>query len=101
MAFFSSPLRYDWTYAEGAPRRDRRFWSYFGTQARGTTVIRTGGVWASVPNPTTDTTEAADLILFPDGHTKPAVLLGGHVTPITTDIATELTAQGYGDQVTL
>ena len=88
-----------WTFAEGdIPHKDRGFWSRFGG-TRGTSVVRTGGVWASVQHPTTDQMNAADLITFPDGRRDRAVLLGGHVSPVTQAIADELTAQGFGAHV--
>lgn len=87
-----------WTFAEAAPRKDQAFWSRFGG-TRGSSAIRTGGVWASVQNPTQAQMDAADLITFPNGERDRAVLRGGHVSPITQVIADELTTQGFGAHV--
>lgn len=102
MPTFVSPTSAQWSFAEspGLKRDERDFWGHYGAQLRGITVLRTGGVWASVSNPTTAQIEAADLIVAPNGTYQRAVLLGGHESPVTAATATELTAAGYGAYLT-
>lgn len=95
MPLFSTPYTIQWTFAEGVRTpSDKRFWSHY-QGGRGQTVIRTGGVYRTVSNPTQADIDAADLIRDANGELTPAVFLGGHVHPVTDAIAAELTAAGY------
>lgn len=97
MPTFEPPLASRWSFAEGS-RLDpssRRFWSHFGLQPRGQTVIRTSSAWATVENPTQAQLSAADSIRDTTGDVVPAVFRGGHVYTVTSAIATELTNAGY------
>lgn len=95
MPIFSPPYEIEWTFAEGVRSpSDKRFWSHV-KGGRGHTVIRTGGVYRTVSNPSHTELEAADDIRAANGELVKAVFLGGHVHQVTSDIADELAAAGY------
>lgn len=100
MPVFTPPTRSDWTYADGAPERDRQFWGHFGPQPRGRSVIKIDGVWTIVDTPTNAQIVTATPIVNPYGETVPGALLGGHVTPVTDIVAAELTSAGLGAYLT-
>ena len=100
MATFAPPTQNVWLLGEGSPPQDRRFWNHFGPQPRGRSVLKTGGVWATVDNPTQEQIAAADLITDPLGYKVPGVFLGGHVAEVTATVATELTSAGYAAYLT-
>lgn len=102
MPTFVGPTRQDWTFAQGqdlAPG-ERRFWSYFGTQPRGRSALKTAGVWALVDVPSLGQVDAADRITNVAGESVPGVLMGGHIHEVTQKVADELTADGLGAYVT-
>lgn len=99
MATFTPPLRTDWTFAEGAPRRDKDFWAHFGTQPRGRSVLKIDGVWTTVDWPTVSQCNDATPIIDVHGESVPGVFMGGHEHPITETVRLELVAAGYGSYI--
>ena len=96
MPTFSPPSEHEGTFARGqVGRPERRFWSYYQAVPRGMTVIKTGGVYRTVPAPDQLQLEAADLITDPDGTQRRGYFLGGHIYAVTDTIALELIAAGY------
>lgn len=95
MPTFSPPTRNDRLLATGATRSERRFWSRFGLQPTGQTVIRESGVWSTISYPTQTRLDAADDIRDANGEVVPGYFLGGHVYTVSSAIATELTDAGY------
>lgn len=102
MPLFTPPvvLENPYTVAEGANGQPvtplmRRAFQWYGPGPVGHTVIRTGGIYATVPHPSTDQIKAADTITGPDGQPIRAVFRGGHVHVVTDAVAAELTAAGY------
>lgn len=57
---------------------------HFKSRARGRTVLKTAGVYATVDNPTQEQLDAAT-----------EVYLGGHVYTVSDAVATALAAAGY------
>lgn len=100
-ATFEGPVAYDWTFADGARSPgERRYWSYFGTQPRGRSLLKIAGVWTVVDFPSTTQINDADTIVDINGQTVPGYLAGGHVHTVTDAIAAELTEAGYGGYIT-
>lgn len=95
-AIFEPPVAYDWTFADGATKPgERRYWTYYGTQPRGRSVLKTAGVWTVVDLPTTAQIRTANTIVDINGQTVPGYLAGGHVHTVTDLVATELVADGF------
>lgn len=96
MPVFTPPLRLEWTFADGvsAPS-DKRFWSHFGPQPRGRSVIKIAGVWTTVDVPTSDQVSQATPIVDTHGYSVPGAFIGGHEYEVTATVAAELTAAGY------
>ena len=84
MPTFTPPVD---NYGNDGPQEP--LWVWFVHFDRGVSVLETGGVYATVPFPTTDQINAAD-----------TVYLGGHIYDISSDEAAALTAAGYGDNIT-
>ena len=63
--------------------------------SRGRSVLKTGGTYRTVDNPTDAQLAACDTVLWPDGTIRPEYYLGGHVTEVTAAQAAALTAAGY------
>jgi hypothetical protein len=95
---FTPPTRSDWTFADGVGRRDpsaRRFWSHYGAQPRGRSVLKIAGVWTTLDYPTTDQVNAATAIVNTQGERVPGAFIGGHEYDITDAVEAELIAAGY------
>lgn len=97
---FTPPTRQDWTFAEGQPLGERRFWSFFGPQPRGRSVLKIAGVWTTVDNPTVSQCNNATRIIDTHGESVPGCFMGGHEHPVTAAVSTELTAAGYEENLT-
>jgi hypothetical protein len=69
------------------PGRPEELW--FVKQKIGKTVLKNGGVWRTVMTPQEDYMATCEV-----------VLRGGYVHHITDELATELTAAGYGEYIT-
>jgi hypothetical protein len=69
------------------PGRPEELW--FVKQKIGKTVLKKDGVWRTVMTPQEDYMATCEV-----------VLRGGYVNHITNELATELTAAGYGDYIT-
>lgn len=95
MSVFTPPQRTDWTFAEGAPRHDRRFWGHFGTQPRGRSVLKINGTWTTIDWPSVSQCNAATPIVDVHGESVPGCFMGGRTYSITETVAAELVAAGY------
>lgn len=94
---FEPPVAGRWTFADGARNPgERRYWSYYGLQSRGRSVLKIAGTWTVMDLPTTTQINATDRIVNTHGETVPGYLAGGHITPVTPTVAAELTAAGLG-----
>ena len=66
-----------------------RLWRHFGPRGpRGRSVLKINGTYATFDYPTQDQIDSAS-----------EVYLGGHIYTISSDVATALTAAGYGDRI--
>lgn len=96
-SIFEGPVVNDWSFADGARTEgERRYWSYYGLQPRGQSVLKVGGTWTVLSLPSSAQIEAADTIVDINGQTRPGYLEGGHVHTVTDLVASELTADGLG-----
>lgn len=100
MPVFTPPTRTDWSFAEGQRPPEARFWAHFGTQPRGRSVIKIDGTWTTVDWPTMSQVSNATRIIDVNGESVPGAFLGGHIAQITDAVAAELTAAGYGANIT-
>jgi hypothetical protein len=73
-----------WVNAESPPLA-RRLFRYYGPTNRGRSVLRIGGVYRTVDNPSQDLLATAS-----------EVYLGGHVYVVDDTTAAALSAAGYG-----
>lgn len=96
MPTLTTPTTNDRLLAGGRTPSERRFWSHFGPQPTGQTLIKESGVWSAVSYPLQSRLAAADQIRDATGELVRGYFLGGHVHTITSTIATELTAAGFG-----
>lgn len=95
---FTPPTHEAWTFAQGAnlDPGERRFWSYFGGQPRGKSVVKTGGSYVLTVTPSQDVIDAADRRVDPTtGEVVPAVFLGGHEYVVSDAEAAALELAGY------
>lgn len=100
MPTLSTPTVNDRLLARGRTPGEDRFWAHFGAQPTGQTLIKESGVWSAVSFPLQSRLEAADLITDSTGQRVRGYFLGGHIHTITSAIATELTAAGFGSYIT-
>ena len=70
------------------PRLATRLFRHYKRRARGQSVLKIDGTYATYTYPTTDQIASAT-----------EVYLGGHVYEVSSAIATALTNAGYGDQL--
>lgn len=82
------------------PKQNRVFWSRFGPQPRGRSVLKIAGTWTTVDFPTNDQVNAATTIVDTHGQAVPGAFIGGRRYPITATVSAELTAAGFGAYIT-
>lgn len=80
MPYFDSP------YVIRKPGRPHDLWWF--SMPVGKTVVKVGGTWKSLVSPTEDFLATCDV-----------VLRGGYKTYVSPELAAELTAAGYGDNI--
>ena len=87
MPSFVGPLAFTGSRLLSSSRgSERAFFRWAGPAPVSQTVLKEGGSWVTVQNPLQSRLDAAT-----------HVFLGGHVYEVSDDLATELTAAGYGD----
>lgn len=93
MPSLTTPIKTEWTYAVGSPKKDRAFWGRFGTQPRHRWVIKVAGTWTTKDVPSVDDINNATRIIDTHGQSVPGAFVG--VAQVTTTVGNELTAAGY------
>ncbi len=70
------------------PHPGNDLFKHFKSRAMGLSVLKLDGVWQTIQSPTLDQTNAADYYFA-----------GGHTAIISAALAAELTAAGYGANI--
>lgn len=68
---------------------------YAPRAAVGRSVLKIGGTYRTVANPTQAQLESCDLVTWPDGTRSPEFYLGGHIYQVTSAVGTALTTAGF------
>lgn len=90
MPLFSTPVAYTGPRLRPDTRGPaRQFFRWAGPAPVGVTVLKEDGVWSSVQNPDANRVAAAE-----------RVFLGAHEYVIDDDLAAELIAAGYSENIT-
>lgn len=72
---------------------------YAPRAAVGRSVLKVGGTYSTVANPTQAQLASCDPVKWPNGTEGPEYYLGGHIYELTAAQVTALTAAGYGGYI--